>query len=200
MIHSLFYLFAGISLLSAIGVVLSNKPVQAVLSLILAFIGAAGVWLLLEAEFLALILVVVYVGAVMVLFLFVVMMLDLRVEKGAKVAYWPLIVLLVAGILLMLSCAFLNETNFNFPSGGPLQLTGSNLAQLGLLLYSAYLYPFEIVGVILLVAMVAAIALAYRGRRLGSKVQDPAQQIAVRAEDRLKIVSAETWKQPGVSS
>lgn len=200
MIPILFYIFASISLLAAAGVVLSNKPVHAVLSLVLAFVGAAGIWLLLDAEFLALILVVVYVGAVMVLFLFVVMMLDLRVEKGGKVPYWPLIVALVAGILLMLSWALLKPSNFSLPPGGGIALKGSNVAQLGQLLYTTYLYPFELGGVILLVAMVAAIALAYRGRRSGSKTQEPAQQIAVRAEARLKMVSPETWKQSGASS
>lgn len=183
-----FYLFATIAVISALCVVTARNPVKSVLALVVTFIAMAGNWMLLQAEFLSLVLVVVYVGAVMVLFLFVVMMLDVEHSERREgfVAYWPFAVVLAAvlfGLLVSLFRAFplamvTNTWNLN----------NSNLPQVGLNLFTAQLYPFEIAALILLVAMIAAISLTFRGRQKTDKGQVISRQLKVSAKDRLKLL------------
>jgi NADH-quinone oxidoreductase subunit J len=191
-VNVLFYVFGAILVLTALGVITARNPVHCALFLVAAFLNSAVIWLLLEAEFLALTLIVVYVGAVMVLWLFVVMMLDVDVEKlrqgftryaplGALVA---LIVVAQIGLVVYVRKLGLDDTAaavVDRPAGY------SNTLELGHLLYTQYLYPFEIAAVILLVAIVAAITLTMRDRP-GQKVQDIGKQVAVRAKDRVRIV------------
>jgi NADH-quinone oxidoreductase subunit J len=191
-VNVLFYVFGAILVLTALGVVTARNPVHCALFLVAAFLNSAVIWLLLQAEFLALTLVVVYVGAVMVLWLFVVMMLDVDVEKLRQgfTRYAPLgalIALIVAaqiGLVVYVRKLGLDDTAAavaDRPAGY------SNTLELGHLLYTQYLYPFEIAAVILLVAIVAAITLTMRDRP-GQKVQDIGKQVAVRAKDRVRIV------------
>ncbi|HEX8010753.1 MAG TPA: NADH-quinone oxidoreductase subunit J [Casimicrobiaceae bacterium] len=184
-----FYAFAAVLVLAALRVVTARNPVHAALWLVLSFFSAAGVWLLLQAEFLAIVLVLVYVGAVMVLFLFVVMMLDVNFEKlrerfrsyipvGATVG-----ILVLAEMVLVLVGGYLGGRTPPPPAGA----SYSNTKTLGLQIYTDYAYPFELAGVILLVAMIAAMALTHRRRR-GTKYQKPGAQVRVRREERLRIV------------
>jgi NADH-quinone oxidoreductase subunit J len=191
----IFYAFAAVLLLSGVRVITARNPVHAALFLVLAFFTAAGIWLLLRAEFLAIALVVVYVGAVMVLFLFVVMMLDINLER-VREGFWrnlPL-ALIVGGIMVLEMGAVLANRIFatrpvNVPAGY------SNTKELGRVLYTQYAYAFEIAAVLLLVAIIAAIALTLR-RRKDSRSQDPASQARARREERVQLVSmpAETEK------
>ena len=198
-VNVLFYVFAAVLVASAFGVITARNPVHCALFLVFAFLNSAVIWLLLEAEFLAVTLVVVYVGAVMVLWLFVVMMMDIDVEKlrqgftryapfGALIA---LIVIAQIGLVVWVRQLGLGET----PAPLPKPAGYSNTAELGHLLYTEYLYPFEVAAVILLVAIVAAITLTMR-RRPGQKVQDVARQVAVRAQDRVRVVKMDAEKQP----
>ena len=191
-VNVLFYVFGAILVLTALGVITARNPVHCALFLVAAFLNSAVIWLLLQAEFLALTLIVVYVGAVMVLWLFVVMMLDVDVEKLRQgfTRYAPLgalIALVVAvqiGLVVYVRKLGLDDAAaavVNRPAGY------SNTQELGHLLYTQYLYPFEIAAVILLVAIVAAITLTMRDRP-GQKVQDIGKQVAVRAKDRVRIV------------
>jgi NADH-quinone oxidoreductase subunit J len=201
-LHLIFYLFAFIAIGSAFAVVTVKNPVHSVLSLVITFFAMAGIWMLLSAEFLSLILLLVYVGAVMTLFLFVVMMLNIDTEPGREsfVKYWPLgliiILLLTAMLITFVSPEYFGLTRVPAPLPEPADY--SNLQALGNVLYTQYAYPFEIAGVILLAAMIAAITLAYRGphRR---KVQKAAEQIAVRPEDRVRLIKMPAEpKQKGV--
>ncbi len=183
-----FAVLALIAGLSGLMVVTARHPVKAVLSLIVCFVATAGTWMLLQAEFLSLVLVVVYVGAVMVLFLFVVMMLDVEhaKDKANFVKYWPF-----AGILGVLLCVLLINLVGPLVLAVPTHtwdLTQSNVAQVGMNLFSVNGYPLEIAAVILLVAMIAAIALTFRGHNPSSKSQKISEQVKVQASDRLKIV------------
>jgi len=194
----LFYIFSCISVLGALLVITASNPVKAVLSLVMTFVAAACTWLLIHAEFLALILIVVYVGAVMVLFLFVVMMLDVDQVKQQRqvVRYWPLALSVAVGISALLIIA-LGPQHFDlsqYPQPPTPSAHFSTIKQLGGALYNYYLYPFELAAVILLSAMVSAIALTFRGRRQRTRAQIPARQIAVDAKSRLSVVkmSAET--------
>jgi NADH-quinone oxidoreductase subunit J len=172
-------------------VVTARNPVHAALHLVLAFFTCAGLWLLLEAEFLAIVLVLVYVGAVMVLFLFVVMMLDINTGplREGFIRYLP-VGLAVAALMLFEMVAIVGVRYF-----GPDQVAiparhpegYSNTAELGRVLYTDYVYPFEIAAVILLVAIIAAIVLTLR-RRPETKYQDPAKQVQARKADRLRVV------------
>jgi NADH-quinone oxidoreductase subunit J len=193
---ALFYLFSAVLLFSAFRVITARNPVHAALFLVLAFFQAAAVWLLLKAEFLAISLVLVYVGAVMVLFLFVVMMLDIDVA-ALRAGFWkhfPLAAMV--GVIIALEMAAVLMGGFRPEEPRPLQAAAqaaaqgvqfSNTKELGKLLYSAYLFPLEIAAVILLVAIVAAIALTLRHRK-DSRHMDPSQQVRVKARDRLQIV------------
>ncbi len=188
----MFYLFATILIGAAIGVISSRNPVYSAMFLVLAFVTSAFLWVLLEAEFLALVLVLVYVGAVMVLFLFVVMMLDIDVEKirAGFIRYAPIGI--AVGIVVAIEIIYIfwahggTKNLAETPPPAPADI--SNTEMLGSLLYTHYVYPFELAAVILLVAIVAAIALTMR-RRPGLKVQDVAKQVRVRREDRVRIVS-----------
>jgi NADH-quinone oxidoreductase subunit J len=190
-----FYMFAALIVFSALGVITSRNPVHAVLLLVLAFISSAGIWMLLEAEFLAITLVLVYVGAVMVLFLFVVMMLDINLVR-LREGFWKW---LPFGATLAGLMAF----EMIWVLGGSANSSGlvavkhaadySNTKELGRLLYTDYVYPFEIAAVILLVAMVAAIALTLRHRK-DSKSQVISEQLSATKADRLKIISMKSVK------
>ena len=187
----LFYLFAGILVFAALRVITVRNPVHAVLFLVLAFFNSAALWLLLEAEFLAIVLVLVYVGAVMVLFLFVVMMLDINMAplREGFIKYLPLgaaVSLLIAlEVGLVVSAGYFDLGAFAEPAAHPAGY--SNTKELGGVLYTFYVYPFEIAAMILLVAIVAAISLTLR-RRPGTKHQDPALQVQVNRNDRIDLV------------
>ena len=193
----LFLLFGAVLLVSGVLVITARNPVHGVLFLVLAFFTAAGIWLLLRAEFLAIALVVVYVGAVMVLFLFVVMMLDINLER-VRQGFWrnlPL-ALIVGGIMVLEMVAVLaNRIYGTRPTATPVPAGYSNTKELGRVLYTQYAFAFEIAAVLLLVAIIAAIALTLR-RRKDSRSQDPSAQARVRREDRVRLVSmpAETEK------
>lgn len=193
-----FYLFATITIMAGMGVVVARNPVHAALLLVLAFCSAAGVWMLLEAEFLAITLVLVYVGAVMVLFLFVVMMLDINLVK-LREGFWRWFPFgaLLAGLMVFEMIWVLGSPQLADVSTTVVRAADySNTKELGRLIYTDYVYPFEIAAVILLVAMVAAIALTLR-RRPGVKTQNIAEQVKAKKADRLRIVSMKSEpKQP----
>ena len=190
-----FYVFAAILLLAALRVITARNPVHAALYLVLAFFTAAGIWLLLRAEFLAITLVLVYVGAVMVLFLFVVMMLDINLER-LREGFWknlPLAVV-VGGVMAFEMVAVLAQRYFGAATRTRVMPADySNTKELGRVLYTQYVYAFEIAAVILLVAIIAAIALTLR-RRKDSKAQDPARQVATRRADSVRIVTMPSEK------
>jgi NADH-quinone oxidoreductase subunit J len=189
-IEFLFYLFASVAVLAALGVITSRNPLHAVLFLVLAFVSSAGIWLLLEAEFLAIALVLVYVGAVMVLFLFVVMMLDINIER-LRMGFWRWLPagLLLAGLIgvQMVWVLGAKETSSGLTAVHH-AADYSNTKELGRLIYTEYVYPFELAAVLLLLAMVAAIALTLRKRR-DSRRQSVSDQLKVTKQDRLRIVS-----------
>jgi NADH-quinone oxidoreductase subunit J len=193
----LFFVFAAVLVCAALGVILARNPVHCALLLVLCFFNSAVIWLLLDAEFLGIVLVLVYVGAVMVLFLFVVMMLDIDTERFRKEfqGYWPLTVA-VAGFVVF---AIINVVvvkhlgGADIRSAPELPLHYSNTRALGTALFTRYAYPAQLAAIILLVASVAAIILTLR-RRAGIKPQDIAQQVAVRAKDRVRIVKMASEK------
>ena len=190
-----FYAFAAVLLGSALRVITSRNPVHAALFLVLAFFTAAAIWLLLRAEFLAITLVLVYVGAVMVLFLFVVMMLDVNLER-LREGFWQYLPLgLVVGILMAAEMAAVLYTRWSGLSAPPRALAPgtSNTRELGKVLYTQYAFAFELAAVILLVAIIAAIALTLR-RRKDSRSQDPSQQVRARREERVRLVSMPSEK------
>jgi NADH-quinone oxidoreductase subunit J len=188
-LNIIFYTFSLVSILAASQVILSRNPVKSVLSLVLCFFSTAVLWMLCESEFLSIVLILVYVGAVMVLFLFVVMMLDIKISflKEGFVKYLPLGVsigvLFVLGIVYsityntIISC----KTFASYPEGY------NNVKTLGEVLFTEYIYPFEVSGIILLVAMIAAISLTFRGTQT-RKHQDVTKQIKTKAQERIKLV------------
>jgi NADH-quinone oxidoreductase subunit J len=193
---ALFYILSAILVIAALRVVTARNPVHAVLFLVLAFFNASGLWLLLQAEFLAIALIVVYVGAVMVLFLFVVMMLDINLER-LRQGFWgnlwlggPIAVLMVAEMVAVLSARSFGLEAMPAPAA----VAGSNTKALGVAIYTDYIYPFELASVILLVALIAAIVLNLRQRRDNRQLH-PAEQIAVRRQDRVRIVSMPSEKE-----
>ena len=192
-----FYFFATVLVFAATMVITVRNPVRAALFLVLAFFSAAAVWMQLQAEFLSITLVLVYVGAVMVLFLFVVMMLDInlvRLREGFG-EYLP-IGGMVAVLLVLEMAIVLASGPFELdkmPEPAPFPANYSNTRELGKVLYTQYLYPFEIAALILLVAIVAAIALTMR-RRKDSKYQDPGKQIQVQRKDRVRLVKMRAEK------
>jgi NADH-quinone oxidoreductase subunit J len=193
----LFFVFAAVLVCASLGVILARNPVHCALLLVLCFFNSAVIWLLLDAEFLGIVLVLVYVGAVMVLFLFVVMMIDINVEEFRKslAGYWPLAVA-VAGFVVF---AIINVIVVRHLGGSALKTAPalpehySNTRTLGIALFTQYAYPAQVAACILLVASVAAIVLTLR-RRIGGKPQDIAQQVAVRAKDRVRIVKMASEK------
>jgi len=187
----LFYSFAAILIAAALGVIVARNPVYSALSLVLAFFTSAALWLLIEAEFLAIVLVLVYVGAVMVLFLFVVMMLDINIQeikRGFTRYAW--LGWLVSTVVIAQMAAVYGLKNFGIDASVTVVRNAadhSNTRELGEVLYTQYVYPFELAAVLLLVAIVAAIALTMR-RRPGFKPQDVAKQVAVRRQDRVRLI------------
>ena len=200
-----FYLFALVMLFAAFRVVTARNPVHAVLYLMLTFSQAAGIWLLLKAEFLAIVLVLVYLGAVMVLFLFVVMMLDIHIDT-LRQGFWRHFPLALAmGALISLEMAVVLFGGFRAGDAPVVPETVTNAAgqvvqysnsqELGSILYTEYLYPIEIAAVILLVAMITAIGLTLRERKDTKKI-DPADQVRVRARDRMEVVKLAATQAP----
>jgi len=189
-----FYLFSALLLFASFRVITARNPVYAALYLVLAFFQASAVWLLLKAEFLAISLVLVYVGAVMVLFLFVVMMLDINVD-ALRAGFWKHFpVAATVGVLIALEMAAVLMGGFRLgeePRSAPAVVQGaaqySNTKELGKLLYTQYLYPLEIAAVLLLVAIIAAIALTLRQRK-DTKHTNSSDQVRIRARDRLQII------------
>jgi len=194
----IFYVFAIIMVFGATMVITVRNPVRAALFLVLTFFASAAIWLLLEAEFLAITLVLVYVGAVMVLFLFVVMMLDINLArlKEGFIHYLP-VGIGVAILLVVMLIGVVGPSNFGLDKGiaEPVRHAAdySNTRELGSVLYTVYVYPFEIASVILLVAIVAAIALTLRKRPL-TKYQNPDKQVSVKRDDRLRVVKIPSEK------
>ena len=191
---AIFYAFAAVLLMSGLAVITARNPVHGALALVLAFFTAAAIWLLLRAEFLAIALVVVYVGAVMVLFLFVVMMLDINLER-VREGFWrnlPL-ALVVGGVMVLEMAAVLTRGTWG---QSPKQIPAgySNTKELGRVLYTQYAFAFEVAAVILLVAIIAAIALTLR-RRKDSKHQDAGEQVKARREERVRLVSMPAEKE-----
>ena len=190
----LFYAFSAVLLFAAFRVITARNPVHAALFLVLTFFQAAMIWMLLKAEFLSITLVLVYVGAVMVLFLFVVMMLDVNVEN-LRIGFWkhfPLAA--IVGVVIALEMAAVLMGGFNVRDdsqssavavAGSVQV--SNTKELGILLYTKYIYPLEVAAAVLLVAMIAAIALTLRPRK-DSKYVSPGDQVRVKARDRMTVV------------
>jgi NADH-quinone oxidoreductase subunit J len=191
-VEILFYAFSAVLVVAAVGVITARNPVHCALFLVWAFFNSAVIWLLLEAEFLAIVLMLVYVGAVMVLFLFVVMMLDVNVAKMREgfTRYAPLGILIAALVVVEIgSVVWVKSLGGATPeAAASVAVEGySNTRALGELLYTKYLYPFELAAVLLLVAIVAAISLTMR-HRAGMKAQDISGQVAVRAKDRVRVV------------
>jgi len=193
----LFFIFATVLVCAALGVILARNPVHSALLLVLCFFNSAVIWLLLDAEFLGIVLVLVYVGAVMVLFLFVVMMLDINIEefRNNLAGYWPLAVA-VAGFVVF---AIINVIVVRHLGGVSLKTAPalpanySNTRVLGTALFTRYAYPAQLAACILLVASIAAIVLTLRARG-GGKPQDIAKQVAVRAKDRVRLVKMASEK------
>ncbi len=192
-----FYTLAAILLLASLRVITTRNPVHAALFLVLAFFTAAGIWLLLEAEFLAIALVLVYVGAVMVLFLFVVMMLDINTDK-LREGFWEYLpmagtigLLMAVEMVMVLSSKGGHGKYFAVTKAVSKPADYSNTAELGRVLYTDYLLPFELASVVLLVAIVAAIALTLRERK-DSKSMNPAEQVLAKKADRLRIVKMDS--------
>ncbi|HEU4589446.1 MAG TPA: NADH-quinone oxidoreductase subunit J [Steroidobacteraceae bacterium] len=191
LVEVLFWVFASILAISALAMITVRNPVHSALLLVLCFFTSAAIWLLIEAEFLAVVLILVYVGAVMVLFLFVVMMLDINVEQvRARVTRYALFGGIVAGVVVfeIVSVVWSRSLGLDVTVGAQAQPAAySNTAELGKVLYTEYVYPFELAAVLLLIAIVAAISLTMR-KRAGLKQQDVARQVAVRREDRVRII------------
>jgi NADH-quinone oxidoreductase subunit J len=187
---ALFYLFSAVLLLAGFKVITARNTVHAALYLVLAFFNASCVWMLLQAEFLAITLVLVYVGAVMVLFLFVVMMLDINTDS-LREGFWthfPLAAFI--GVLIALEMALVMKTGFNLPEAkamDPAMLKLGNTRALGVQIYTQYLYPLQVAAALLLVAMIAAISLTLRKRK-DAKGQNPSEQVRVKSKDRVRLV------------
>ena len=197
LVEVLFYVFGTFLVLAALGVITSRNPVYSALSLVVCFITSAAIWLLIEAEFLAVILVLVYVGAVMVLFLFVVMMLDINIEElRAGFTRFAWLGWLTAAVVIVeiVGVVWVKGIGVDVSKGPtPTAPDYSNTLELGQVMYTKYAYPFELAAVLLLVAIVAAISLTLR-RRPGLKVQDISKQVAVQAKDRIRIVKMDPEK------
>jgi NADH-quinone oxidoreductase subunit J len=193
----IFYIFAAIMLFAALRVITARNPVHSALFLVLAFFTASAIWMLLRAEFLAITLVLVYVGAVMVLFLFVVMMLDINLDR-LREGFWSYLPLgaTIALLMILEMVLVLGGRYFRLqamPAPADPGANYSNTRELGRLLYTDYVYPFELAAVVLLVAIIAAIALTMRKRK-DTKYQNPSQQVAVKRADRVRLVSMPSEK------
>lgn len=194
---TVFFFLSAILIFAALRVITARNPVHAVLHLILSFFTAAGLWVLLQAEFLAMVLVMVYIGAVMVLFLFVVMMLDINLDQ-LRQGFWSYLPLgAVIGILMVIEMGMVLGSRYFqvLDSEVPnVAAAASNTKELGALLATDYVYPFELAAVVLLVAIVAAVAITFRGPKK-TRYTDPADQIRVKAADRVRIVKMPVEKQ-----
>ena len=189
-----FYFFAAVLVFAAFMVITIRNPVKAALFLVLAFFSAAGLWMLLEAEFLAIVLVLVYVGAVMVLFLFVVMMLDINLARLREGFGEYLPVGGIVAVLMVIEMALILSDGFGAGRAlVPHPADYSNTRELGRILYTVYAYPFEIAGAILLTAIVAAITLTMR-RRPNTKYQNPGEQVRVQRSERVRLVKMKSEK------
>ena len=193
-----FYVLAAIMVFSALRVITARNPVQAALFLVLSFFTAGGIWLLLAAEFLAVVLVMVYVGAVMVLFLFVVMMLDINLDR-LRQGFWSYLpVGALIGVLLVVEMALVLGGRYfgleAMPTPPAAQGGYSNTRELGRLLYTDYVYPFELASLLLLVAMIVAVTLTLRKRK-GVKHVNPSEQVLVRRDDRVELISMSAEKE-----
>ena len=198
----LFYVLSAILVGSSLAVITARNPVVAAMFLVLSFFTAGAVWLLAQAEFLAIVLILVYVGAVMVLFLFVVMMLDINFDRMRQ-GFWSYLPLgSLIGILMILEMSIVLGGQYFQVFDMPLPpelANSSNTKDLGVLLYTEYTYPDQIAATILLVAIIAAVVLTYRGRK-DSKRQVIADQVAVKAADRLRVIKMDAVKpQPAVT-
>ena len=195
----IFFVFAAVLVCAALGVILARNPVHSALLLVLCFFNSAVIWLLLDAEFLGIVLVLVYVGAVMVLFLFVVMMLDVNIEVFHKglANYWPVAVAVAGFVAFAMVNVFVVKHlgGLSLKVAPALPAGYSNTRTLGTALFTRYAYPAQVAAAILLVASVAAIVLTLR-RRIGGKPQNIALQVAVRAKDRVRIVKMAVEKRP----
>jgi NADH-quinone oxidoreductase subunit J len=185
-----FYFLSTILVYASLRVVTLRNPVHAALHLVLAFFSASGVWVLLQAEFLAIVLVLVYVGAVMVLFLFVVMLLDINLDR-LREGFWSYLplgaivaLLMVSEMSLVLWVSYLDRVEKDVPQA---EASYSNVQAVGRLMFTEYVYPFELASVVLLVGIVAAVALTLRGKRK-SKSVSPAEQVFVKAKDRVRVL------------
>jgi NADH-quinone oxidoreductase subunit J len=191
LVEILFYVFATMLVVAALGMIVARNPVHSALLLVLCFFTSASIWLLIEAEFLAVVLILVYVGAVMVLFLFVVMMLDINVEemrKGFTRYAWLGWIMALAVIVQIVGVVTARSIGVDVQQGAePRPASYSNTAELGQALYTEHVYAFELAAMLLLIAIVAAISLTMR-KRAGLKQQDVAAQVAVRSQDRVRIV------------
>lgn len=195
---ALFYVFAAITVLSAVRVITARNPVHSALFLVLAFCSVACIWMMLAAEFLAITLVLVYVGAVMVLFLFVVMMLDINIDR-VREGFWrnlPLAGLVGAAVVVELCLVIWTRLARPLPPAEAADGAPGNTQLLGEALYTVYLYPVEVAAVILLVAIIAAIALTLR-RRKDSRYNDPSVAVRTRREDRIRLVNMPAEPKPG---
>lgn len=193
-----FYVFAAILVFAGLRVITARNTIHAALFLVLAFVSASGIWMLLQAEFLAITLVLVYVGAVMVLFLFVVMMLDINTAR-LREGFWRYLpvgglvgILLVVEMSLVLGARYFGVEAMPAPAAAAADY--SNTREIGRLLYTDYVYPFELASLLLLVAMIAAVTLTLRKRK-GVKAIDPNEQVYVRREGRVRLVSMPTEKE-----
>ena len=200
LIEALFYMFGAILVAASLAVITARNPVYSALALVMCFVTSAAIWLLLEAEFLAVVLVLVYVGAVMVLFLFVVMMLDIdlaELRQGFTRFAWLGWLTALAVIVEIVGVVWARGGLGIDASRGALPAPAgySNTLELGRVLYTRYAYPLELAAMLLLVAIVAAIALTMRNRP-GLKYQDVSRQVAVRREERLRIVKMDAEKRP----
>jgi NADH-quinone oxidoreductase subunit J len=199
---ALFYVFSAIMIIAATRVITARNPVHAALFLVLAFFNAAGIWMLLKAEFLAIVLVLVYVGAVMVLFLFVVMMLDINIDRMRE-GFWGYLPISAAiGALIVVEMAAVLWRGFLGAADAPAEAAVGHIGgtrELGRLIYTQYIYGFEIAGLILLVAIIAAVALTLRKRK-DTKAIDPALAVKVKRNDRLRIVKMQAVNQKAIDA
>ena len=196
----LFYVFSAIMVVSGLRVITAKNPVHAALFLVLAFFNAAGIWMLLKAEFLAIVLVLVYVGAVMVLFLFVVMMIDIDIDRVREGFWGYLPVASAIGALIVLEMAAVLWRGLLGVADAPSEAVVGHIGgtrELGRLIYSQYIYGFEIAGLLLLVAIIAAVALTLRTRK-DTKAIDPGVAVRVKRNDRLRIVKMQSVNQKAI--
>ncbi len=191
-----FFAFAAVLIFASMRVITARNPVHAALHLILAFFTCGAIWALLQAEFLAIAIILVYVGAVMVLFLFVVMMLDINMDR-IRQGFWKHLPLgVVIGLLMVLEMGMvLGSRYFQVPAADAIEPANvSNVKTLGALMFSDYVYPFELASIVLLVGMIAAIVLTHRGPK-NTKYINPSKQIAVKAQDRVRVLQMPVEKE-----